>query len=591
VDNENDIALLNKPDGNVFDEEILFDLEAFDDEISFDLDESNDELSVDLAEFEEEESFDLGQIEIELQNQFEEAFSGVELLEQERKNISNPESLGKVMFDQVITEFGNQIGLDLTEETLIQKYDREHPETYDEVKDEIMKDQRYKDANNEMKQKQKDGTLEDGYTGKQMANNDKANLDHVESRKEIFDDPRRKQANIDSKDLANKEENLVPTNENLNKSKKEKSVDDYLDNREAREAKLIEQNEKKNKKVDESNMSDVEKRKQKEKNDKALQNKLDADDELMKQADKTARDAINKDIVKGAVKQVGKKAGQDALKSLAVSALFAMLKEVMNGFVRFLKSQSKSFSNFLAEMKTAIKSFFKKILNVLQAGASAFIGTIISEIFGPIVSTFKKLSSLIKQGVSSFIDAIKYLRDKNNKNEPLSVKIAQVGKIVTTALTAGGALVLGEVFEKFLLTIPVFQTPIPLLGTLANIIGIFLGSLIAGLIGAIAMNLIDKFIAKRLRQEKTVEIIEKQNEVYALRRIHTDLLENKIEKNNEVLSKRIEENDAFLNEQMNSMLSELNHKTEKPVSENTILITENTSKLSDMKDDLLSLLD
>ena len=271
-----------------------------------------------------------------------------------------------------------------------------------------------------------------------------------------------------------------------------------------------------NKKVDESNMSDTEKRLQKEKNDKRLQDKLDADDDLMKQADKEARKAINKDIAIGATKEIGKKAGIDALKTMAVSALFSLLKEIMNGLVRFLKEQEKSFEKFLSEMKLAIKKFLAKITSVLQTGASTLVGTIISEIFGPIVSTFKKLASLIKQGVASLMEAVKYLTDKTNKNKPFSVKVAQIGKIVTAGLVTGGAIFLGELFEKVLLGVPGMQIQLPLIGTLANVIGLFLSSLVSGLIGAIVINLIDKFIAKHQKSENISAQVDKGNEVLNL---------------------------------------------------------------------------
>lgn len=80
----------------------------------------------------------------------------------------------------------------------------------------------------------------------------------------------------------------------------------------------------------------------------------------MLKAQKEAEKAINKDIAVGAVKQVGKKAGKDALKVMLVSALFTLLKEIMNGLVRFFKSEKKSMDNFLSEMKSSIKGFLKK---------------------------------------------------------------------------------------------------------------------------------------------------------------------------------------------------------------------------------------
>lgn len=464
------------------------------------------------------ESFNFDELEARLQDQLEAELTSFEFLQDEKAKIGNPDALGQVILDEIWKQFGNQIGLDLTNETLIQQYDREHPETYDEVGKKVMQDKRYKDANKAMKDQQQAGTLKDEYTGKDIKQNENANLDHVVSRKELYENQRRKQANLSTEELANKDENLKATNESLNKSKREKSTEEYLASREEREKKLREQNERANKKIDESNLSDAEKRALKEKNNKRLQDKLDADDELMRNADKEARRAINKDIAKGAAKQTAKKAGTDALKTMAVSALFSLLKEIMNGLVRFLKSQAKSFQTFLNEMKAAIKSFLQKLTNVLQTGATSAIGTILSEIWGPIVSTFKRLASLIKQGVSSVAEAIRYLNDKENKNKPFSIKVAQVGKIITAGLVAGGAIFLGELFEKLLLKIPGMQIELPLLGSLANIIGMFLASLVSGLVGAIIINLIDKFIAKKQKTDAVEAQIRKGNDILNLQR-------------------------------------------------------------------------
>lgn len=534
--------------------------------------------------------FDVETMEGNLSKQLADSFSDLSFLEEDRKNIANPESLGKTILDEVWKQFGNQIGLDITNETLIQKYDREHPETYDEIKDDIMKDKRYKDANNDMKKQQQAGTLKDTYIDQSISENEKANLDHTVSRKELFENQRRKQANLDTKDLANKKENLNPTNENLNKSKSDKSVDNYLKNRKQREADLIKQNERANKKIDESNLSEVDKRLQKEKNKKALQNKLDANDKLMKEADKKARKAINKEIAKGAVKEVGKKAGKDALKTVAVSALFSLLKEIMNGFIRFLKSQKKTFSTFLDEMKEAIKSFFSKIMNFIKTGASAFIGTIVSEIFGPIVSVFKKLASFIKQGVSSFMNAIKFLKDKNNKDKPFSVKVAQVGKIVTAGLTVGSAIILGEIFEKFLLTVPGMQTPLPLLGTLANIIGLFLGSLVSGLVGAIVINLIDKFLAKKQRSELTKEVIKVKNSIINTQDLRTHAAETKFQMVKERAMRDIYQKHNLLNHQTEESIIRLSDSIKLVSGDNENILSENSDDFAQMQKDLENLL-
>lgn len=460
---------------------------------------------------------DFDELEEKLNDQLEEELSELEFLEEEKEKIGNPDALGKIILGEVWTQFGNQMGLDLTNETLIQEYDRTHPDESVEYNEKegakILQDKKYKDTRAEMKRKQEQGNLKDDYTGKDLKPGENFDVEHVVKRKEIFENQRRRQAGLEASELANKDENMKAVNDSLNRSIKEKSNKEYVEKREQREKDLIAQNESAKKKIDESNMSEVEKKLAKEETDKRLQNKLDADDDLMMKADAKARKAINKDIAKGAVKQTAKKAGKDALKTMVIAALFDLLKEVMNGLVRFFKTKAKSFTIFLNEMKESVKKFLSHITNLLKTGASSFVGTVITEIFEPIVSVFKKLASLIKQGVSTVIDAVRYLTDKENKNKPISIKIAQVGKIVTAGLVAAGAIFGGELVEKALLTIPGMQTPIPLLGTLANVVGMFIASLVSGIIGAIIINFIDRFIAKKQKEMINSEKVEQGNKV------------------------------------------------------------------------------
>lgn len=481
-----------------------------------------------------DEELNLEDLEASLEAELESLELDYTLLKEESEKIGNPDSLGKIIIDEVWTQFGKQIGLDMTNETLIQAYNREHPEEYNkEIADSIMQDEKYKEANKAMKQQQQEGALTDTYTGKKIDDNDTANLDHVVPRKEIYDNPRRKQANIDTKDLANKKENLAPTNESLNKSKGAKSNKQYVDERTQREADLKKQNEAAHKKIDASNKSEAEKRVEHEKIDKRMQDKLDADDDLMMAADAKARKAINKDIAIGVTKQTAKKAGKDALKAMAVSALFDLLKSIMNGLVRFFKEKHKSFKSFLAEMKDSIKHFISHISSFVKTGVTSVVGTVISEIFGPIVSMFKKLASFIKQGVSSIGEAISYLTAKENKNKPLSIKIAQVSKIVVAGLTAAGAIINGELIEKALLNIPIMAVEIPPLGSIANLAGMFLASLLCGIIGAIVIHFIDRLIAKHQKRDNINSQIDKNNEISQtltkLTDVKEELLNNTIE--------------------------------------------------------------
>ena len=456
----------------------------------------------------------LDELHEKLEAELDVMIADLAFLEEEREKIGNPDNLGKVILDEVWKQVGNQIGLDLTNETLIQEYDRKHPEEYNkQISDAILQDEKYQEANRAMKQQHQDGTLVDGYTGKPLGVNEKPNLDHVVSRKELYDNARRKQANIDTADLANKEENLVPTNESLNKSKKEKSNQQYVEERVSREETLKKRADAAHEKIDESNKSQVEKRIEHENVDKRLQDKLDANDDLMLEADKKARKAIGKDVAIGATKQTVKKAGKDALKVMAITALFDLLKSIMNGLVKFLKEKHKTFKLFLEEMKESLKRFIGHIASFVQTGITTAVGTVVTEIFGPIVSMFQKLASLIKQGITSFTEAVRYLTDKKNKNQPISIKIAQVGKIVTGGLVAAGAIIGGEFIEKALLQIPVMATSIPVLGSLASITGLFLASLVAGVIGAIVINLIDRYIARQQKNANLDMQIDKGNEI------------------------------------------------------------------------------
>ena len=556
----------------------------------------NDRDKSDLNE-EFAESFDFDELEEKLQSELEEEFSNLEFLEEEKEKIENPDALGKVIYDEVWKQFSNQIGLDMTNETLNQKYDREHQgETYEDVGKKVMQDPRYKEANKAMKEQQQSGNLKDEYTGKNIKQNEKANLDHVVSRKELYENARRKQVGISTEDLANKDENLKATNESLNKSKGAKSIEEYIKGREQREKDLREQNERANKKIDESNMSDVEKQKAKEENNKRLQDKLDAEDKLMKKADREARKAINKDIAKGVAKETAKKAGKDALKQMTVMALSSLLKEVMNGFVRFLKSQAKSFKNFLEEMKKSIHSFFEKITNILKTGASSMVGTIVTEIFGPIVSTFRKLASLIKQGVSSLMEAVSYLKDKENRNKPFSVKVAQVGKIITAGLVAGGAIFLGETFETVLMSVPGMQIQIPLLGTLANVFGMFFASLVSGLVGAIVINLIDKLIAKKQKAEIQAVAIEKGNQIiskqHQMQIVNDALLKRDKENTQSNVSERHQEAASIMKEAYENVMEDFvddfpENVSDSVIDEEAIITNKEIDKASDDLEDLL----
>ena len=499
----------------------------------------NELLVLNAEEVYESENLNYDELEELLEQQFTTEFSNLEKLELECKEISSPDKLGDVILDEIWSQFANQIGLDMTSDTLLKQYNDKHPNGY--TKEEgakIMKDKRYTDANNAMKERQKNGNLKDEYTGKTIKINEKANLDHVIPRKQIFENPWRKIADIETADLANKKENFAATNESLNKSKGATSNSDYIKNREAREKNLKEQVERANKKIDKMNISDAEKRNLKSENNKRLNDKLAADSKKMLKSEKTAKKAINKDIAKKASVRMANKAGKEAVKAMFVAALFGMLKEIMNALVRYFKSKKQSFDAFLKEMKKALHSFFGKIKDFIKVGVDSFVGSIVGEIIGAFAEKLRKLPNLVKQLFGSIRESISYLSNPENESHSTAIKIAHVSKIITSALVGVGAMFLGEYFEQFLNKIPGMTFEIKLLGTIANILGIFLASLLTGILGAIIINGLDGFISRKLQDENKRQQADKRNELLRIQEVQIFVAEQNVAiKRNHIFSK------------------------------------------------------
>ena len=499
----------------------------------------NELLVLNAEEVYESENLNYDELEELLEQQFTTEFSNLEKLELECKEINSPDKLGDAILDEIWNQFANQIGLDMTSDTLLKQYNDKHPNGYTkEEGTKILNDKRYTDANKAMKEKQKSNNLKDEYTGKTLKINEKANLDHVVPRKKIFDNNWRKIADIETADLANKKENFAATNESLNKSKGATSNSDYIKNREAREKKLRDQVQIANEKIDKKNISDSEKKNLKAENEKRLNDKLAADSEKMLKTEKRANNSINKHIAKKAPLKMVNKAGKDAIKAMLVAALFGMLKEIMNALVRYFKSKKQSFDTFLKEMKKSLHSFFGKIKDFIKVGVDSFVGSIVGEIIGAFAEKLRKLPNLVKQLFGSIRESISYLSNPENESHSTAIKIAHVSKIITSALVGVGAMFLGEYFEQFLNKIPGMTFEIKLLGTIANILGMFLASLLTGILGAIIINGIDQFISRKLIEENQKKQANKRNELLRIQEVQIFVAEQNVAiKRNHIFSK------------------------------------------------------
>lgn len=502
----------------------------------------------------ENESFNFDDIQSSLESQLQENLSDLSDIELEFDKVGDPTALGDTISSVVWEQFINQIGIengmnsmneikqtdfaqktmddarngsgDFVDRFVINKTIKKNDNvTFEDARISTDRDPKfiYFKENKKDERLANNSRILDEYTGNIIKGSEKHNVDHVIPVKKIHDDKARKFADIDTKDLANNLENFAVTNENLNKSKKDKTNKEYIESRSIRESDLAQQIEKHKEKINSSSLHDLDKRHNIEKAEKAYQNKIDAKDDLMIEKQIVAEDKNNqtiKDKIKTAtegkvleVKEKGKIIAKSSLKAALMALLAGLTKKIIKKLVQWIASGKKNFKEFLSSLKGAISDFIGELKQHLINAADGLLTSIATAIFGPIINVIKKTWIFLKQGYKSVKEAIAYLKNPLNKGKSMSLLMLEVGKIVIAGLTVGGALVLGEVIEKALLTIPGLGFPIPLLGSLASILGIFFGAISSGILGALALNLIDKLIANKKRSLLTEAKIEKGNQI------------------------------------------------------------------------------
>lgn len=215
-------------------------------------------------------------------------------------------------------------------------------------------------------------------------------------------------------------------------------------------------------------------------------------------------------------KQEFYRVSKQVLKAAFMSLLIELVKEIVRKLILWLKSTAKSIKTFIDYLKQAILTFFARLQQLLANAADAAFTTVAYAILGPVVGMVKKAIVMLKQGWRSLKEAVEYLRKPENRGKPMRELLPQVGIIVVSGLSAIGAMALGEVIEAELMTIPFLAAPIPIIGTPANLIGTMLGAIICGVVGAIAINLINRSVAEQQKSDNAFAQAEKRNEIRAL---------------------------------------------------------------------------
>jgi len=328
------------------------------------------------------------------------------------------------------------------------------------------KDPRYIKENAISSADQKNDVLTDSYSDSFIGQKESKNLDHVVSAKEIHDDPGRLLAEINGWDLANQSLNLKATTETINKSKKAKSIDEFIDYTKTTKIPTLKTNiaslEGKEYLTDE----DL-------RNLKKFKADLDKfenlDENKMREADDASRTAIDSKIntqyyrgtkfigntARTSAHEGGKMALQQAIGTLMEEFVRAAFFEVKDTWKNGFKSSIDdtffdSLKLRLMRVADRIQSRWKDAALALRDG---FISGFLSNLVTVLINTFKTMSARVvrmaREGFMSLSRALKILAFP-----PDEISLAQAAdaasKLLATGLVTSGGIQLEASFEASL---------------------------------------------------------------------------------------------------------------------------------------------
>lgn len=321
----------------------------------------------------------------------------------------------------------------------------------------------YTETNRENKVAHQQGTLRDEYTGRTFKADDRTNLDHVVSAHEIHNDGGRVLAGLSGEDLANDKSNLYVTNENLNKKKQAKKMEQFIlelqNNRVETQRKIAELKNK------------LDLTEQDKKELKKLENIDKADFDKMKQIDEEARFHYNQRInieyytsskfAINVTKQAaisGVKMGIRQMLGLILAETWFELKESIPTIYQ-KNRQNFTVDNFIGDLIQVIKDIWdrikKKFHQFLIVFKDSTIGGVLSSFNITLINIFfttqKMIVKMIREIWGNLVQAIKLIFF-NPQSLPLGQLIKEVGKIIG----AGIAVSCGVMINSMLSQICVF---------------------------------------------------------------------------------------------------------------------------------------
>lgn len=320
-------------------------------------------------------------------------------------------------------------------------------------------DPRYIASNREIKRQKEAGTLVDGYTGKKLGIHDKTDQDHILSAHKIHEDPGRVLADLSGTDLANSQENLLATNQHLNRIKKDLEIPELLE-----------------KHGDE--FTAAEKKRmlaQYEKAKKSYEKKLT---QAYYTSPKFAKDTAL------AAGKVGAKMGLRQALGFAFAEIWFAVKEEfakIKGHLdigEFVKSLGDGIKRGYENIKAKYTELWDHFLNGAVAGALSSITTTICNIF---FTTAKNIVRVIRQCWASLVEAAKVLFI-NPQNYAFGERIRVVAKILATGASVVVGTLVSEAVDKACAGIPVLSEVVPA----------FCGAFVSGILSCTLLVVLDR---------------------------------------------------------------------------------------------------
>lgn len=319
---------------------------------------------------------------------------------------------------------------------------------------------RYIAKNREVSAQKKEGTLKDAYTGKRIAPNEKSDLDHVISAKEIHDDRGRVLAGLKGTDLANSKENLQETNQHTNRSKKADSMDEFLNKRGDEYTEKQKENMRK---------KDAEAR-------KAYETKL------AKAYYTSPRFARDLSLAAG---KVGVQMGaRQALGFVFAEIWFTVKEEFQNihgefQLGEFFERLGDGIREGFERAKEKYGELFSKFLSGTIAGTLSSLVTSLCNIF---FTTSKNVVRIIRQSFASLVEAAKVLFI-NPSDYTFGERMRAVAKIIAT----GASVVVGTVVSDL-----IGKTGIAVIPVIGDLVQTFCSAFVSGIMSCTLLYFLDR---------------------------------------------------------------------------------------------------